>query len=96
MTSSDAWDAWDAGRRVPEQLLDSAADDVHSALVPPGALHQRVTAAQNRSEPFDRAAAEGIEALEGRRARPGHEDRNRAFALSEIGLLQGGCNRDRY
>ena len=45
MSSSDAWDAWDAGRRVPEQLLDSAPDDVHSALVPPGALHHRVTAA---------------------------------------------------
>jgi diguanylate cyclase (GGDEF)-like protein len=26
-------------------VLDSAGDDVHSALVPPGALHQRVTAA---------------------------------------------------
>src|SRR4051812_25769438 len=45
MTSPDAWDAWDEGRRVPEQVLDSTGDDVHSALVPPGALHQRVTAA---------------------------------------------------
>ena len=35
----------DGGRRVPEHVLDSARDDVHSALVPPGALHQRVTAA---------------------------------------------------
>ena len=26
-------------------MLDSDGDDVHSALVPPGALHQRVTAA---------------------------------------------------
>src|SRR6476661_2287122 len=26
-------------------MLDSTGDDVHSALVPPGALHQRVTAA---------------------------------------------------
>jgi diguanylate cyclase (GGDEF)-like protein len=43
-----AWDAWDAsdwGRRVPEHVLDSGTDAVHSALVPPGALHHRVTAA---------------------------------------------------
>ncbi|MCW2705906.1 MAG: Diguanylate cyclase [Blastococcus sp.] len=45
MSTSDAWDAWDVGRRVPEHVLDSARDDVHSALVPPGALHHRVTAA---------------------------------------------------
>src|SRR3954468_22676032 len=45
MSPADAWDAWDEGRRVPEQLLDSSGDDVHSALVPPGALHHRVTAA---------------------------------------------------
>ena len=45
MSTSDAWDAWDGGRRVPEQMLDSDPDDVHSALVPPGALHHRVTAA---------------------------------------------------
>ena len=45
MSASDAWDACDEGRRVPEQMLDSAGDDVHSALVPPGALHHRVTAA---------------------------------------------------
>ena len=47
MTRSQ-WDAWDAtggGRRVLEQVLDSALPSVHSALVPPGALHQRVTAA---------------------------------------------------
>src|SRR3954470_17270557 len=45
MSPSGAWDRWDAGRRVPEQMLDSDTDAVHSALVPPGALHQRVTAA---------------------------------------------------
>ncbi|TFV87187.1 diguanylate cyclase [Blastococcus sp. CT_GayMR16] len=45
MSSSDAWDVWDGGRRVPDDVLDSAGDDVHSALVPPGALHHRVTAA---------------------------------------------------
>src|SRR3954463_10143865 len=45
MSPADAWDAWDEGRRVPEQVLDTAGDDVHSALVPPGALHHRVTAA---------------------------------------------------
>ena len=45
MTSPDTWGAWDGGRRVPGQMLDSLGDDVHSALVPPGALHQRVTAA---------------------------------------------------
>jgi diguanylate cyclase (GGDEF)-like protein len=45
VTSSDAWDAWDGGRRVTEHVLDSDGVDVHSALVPPGALHQRVTAA---------------------------------------------------
>src|SRR3954454_9776964 len=45
MSPADAWDAWDDGRRVPEQGLDTTGDDVHSALVPPGALHQRVTAA---------------------------------------------------
>src|SRR3954469_23199933 len=45
MTPPDAWDAWDGGRRVSEHVLDSGVEDVHSALVPPGALHQRVTAA---------------------------------------------------
>ena len=45
MTAPDAWDGWDGGRRVPDAVLDSAGDGVHSALVPPGALHQRVTAA---------------------------------------------------
>src|SRR3954447_11113343 len=45
MSPSDAWGAWDEGRRVPEHVLDSAGTGVHSALVPPGALHQRVTAA---------------------------------------------------
>src|ERR1700712_3232751 len=40
-----AWDATDRGRRAPEPMLDTSRDDVHSALVPPGALHQRVTAA---------------------------------------------------
>src|SRR4051812_23392087 len=45
MSPADAWDAWDGGRRVPEQVLDTDGVDVHSALVPPGALHQRVTAA---------------------------------------------------
>ncbi|HET6393878.1 MAG TPA: diguanylate cyclase [Blastococcus sp.] len=47
MTRS-AWDAWDAsdwGRRVPEHVLDSGTGAVHSALVPPGALHHRVTVA---------------------------------------------------
>ena len=39
------WDATDDGRRGSEQTLDTPADDVHSALVPPGALHHRVTAA---------------------------------------------------
>jgi diguanylate cyclase (GGDEF)-like protein len=41
----DAWDATDRGRRVSEHVLDSDTDDVHSALVPPGTLHHRVTAA---------------------------------------------------
>ena len=41
----DAWDASDGGRRVSEHVLDSSTDDVHSALVPPGTLHHRVTAA---------------------------------------------------
>jgi tetratricopeptide (TPR) repeat protein len=45
VSASDAWDAWDGGRRVSEQVLDSDGDGVHSALVPPGALHHRVTAA---------------------------------------------------
>ncbi|MCW2636618.1 MAG: Diguanylate cyclase [Blastococcus sp.] len=39
------WDATDRGRRGSEHVLDSDRGDVHSALVPPGALHQRVTAA---------------------------------------------------
>src|SRR4029453_13077921 len=46
--SRSGWDAWDAsdwGRRVSEQVLDSGTDAMHSALVPPGALHHRVTAA---------------------------------------------------
>ena len=41
----DAWDASDGGRRVPPPVLDRGTDAVHSALVPPGALHHRVTAA---------------------------------------------------
>ena len=48
MSAARAWDArdgTDGGRRVPEHVLDSGRDDVHSALVPPGALHHRVTAA---------------------------------------------------
>jgi hypothetical protein len=39
------WDATDEGRRGCGAVLDSGTADVHSALVPPGALHQRVTAA---------------------------------------------------
>lgn len=48
MSPSSAWGTWDAtdgGRRASEHMLDSSRDDVHSALVPPGALHHRVTAA---------------------------------------------------
>lgn len=48
MSPSSAWGTWDTtdgGRRASEHMLDSSGDDVHSALVPPGALHQRVTAA---------------------------------------------------
>jgi diguanylate cyclase (GGDEF)-like protein len=41
----DRWDTTDTGRRASEHLLDTSGDDVHSALVPPGALHHRVTAA---------------------------------------------------
>src|SRR4051794_16810592 len=40
-----AWDTTDRGRRGSEHMLDSVTDDVHSALVPQGALHNRVTAA---------------------------------------------------
>ena len=46
--SRSAWGAWDTtdrGRRGSEHVLDSGTDDVHSALVPPGALHNRVTTA---------------------------------------------------
>ena len=49
MTAWGAWDATDTGRQSSRRgsppVLDSGGDDVHSALVPPGALHQRVTAA---------------------------------------------------
>ncbi len=48
MSTAAGWDAWgttDGGRRVPDDVLDSGGGAVHSALVPPGALHQRVTAA---------------------------------------------------
>ncbi|MDT0278314.1 diguanylate cyclase domain-containing protein, partial [Blastococcus goldschmidtiae] len=48
MTAAAGWDSWgttDGGRRVPGDVLDSDGGAVHSALVPPGALHQRVTAA---------------------------------------------------
>jgi len=49
MTVWGAWDATGTGRQSSRRgsppVLDSARDDVHSALVPPGALHQRVTAA---------------------------------------------------
>jgi diguanylate cyclase (GGDEF)-like protein len=46
--SRSAWGAWgqsDGGRRVSEQVLDTETSAMHSALVPPGVLHHRVTAA---------------------------------------------------
>ncbi len=52
MTQQPGWDASDAtddaadsSRRAGAGALDSPPQDVHSALVPPGALHHRVTAA---------------------------------------------------
>jgi diguanylate cyclase (GGDEF)-like protein len=39
------WGATDGRRRARAHALDTARDGVHSALVPPGALHRRVTAA---------------------------------------------------
>ncbi|MEX5719808.1 diguanylate cyclase domain-containing protein, partial [Geodermatophilus maliterrae] len=52
MTGPSAWDASDttgdltsSPRRARPAVLDSPGPGVHSALVPPGALHQRVTAA---------------------------------------------------
>ncbi|TKJ23437.1 diguanylate cyclase [Blastococcus sp. CCUG 61487] len=48
MTTVRGWDAWGTtgrARRVPDDLLDTEGGGVHSALVPPGTLHQRVTAA---------------------------------------------------
>jgi diguanylate cyclase (GGDEF)-like protein len=48
MSAPHSWDGWgttDAGRRARPHARDTAAGGVHSALVPPGALHQRVTAA---------------------------------------------------
>jgi hypothetical protein len=40
-----ACDVTDGGRRVSEHMLDTGTQSVHSALVPPGTLHHRVTAA---------------------------------------------------
>ncbi len=48
MSPSPAWGTWDATdgrRRASEHMLDTGTDSMHSALVPPGALHHRVTAA---------------------------------------------------
>ncbi len=52
MTVSPRWDSCDETddallpvRRAPGTMRDSRDDAVHSALVPPGALHHRVTAA---------------------------------------------------
>jgi hypothetical protein len=52
VTAGRTWDAsdatddgTDATRRAGARALASPADGVHSALVPPGALHHRVTAA---------------------------------------------------
>ncbi len=52
MTQRPAWDASDGtgdrsdtSRRARPGVLDSPGGGVHSALVPPGALHHRVTAA---------------------------------------------------
>ena len=39
------WDTTDGTRRGAPQVLDTCAEDLHGALVPPGALHHRVTAA---------------------------------------------------
>ncbi len=45
-TGRDGWDGSAPGsRRAPLPVLDSVDNGVHSALVPPGALHHRVTAA---------------------------------------------------
>lgn len=48
MSAARGWDSWDAtgtSRRATGRVLDSGTGGVHSALVPPGALHHRVTAA---------------------------------------------------
>src|SRR4051795_1611196 len=48
MSHSSAWGSWDStddGRRASSHVLDTDGHDMHSALVPPGALHHRVTAA---------------------------------------------------
>jgi diguanylate cyclase (GGDEF)-like protein len=48
VSATPAWGRWDerdGGGRASPLPLDTGTCDVHSALVPPGALHQRVTAA---------------------------------------------------
>jgi diguanylate cyclase (GGDEF)-like protein len=48
MSAPGPWGGWgrtNPVRRAPGGILDRDDDGVHSALVPPGALHQRVTAA---------------------------------------------------
>ncbi len=48
MTEGRGWGRWgttDRKRRGRPRLLDTRIDDMHSAVVPPGALHHRVTAA---------------------------------------------------
>ena len=49
MTARTGWDGSDGSapdpRRAPRPVLDSVDSGGHSALVPPGALHHRVTAA---------------------------------------------------
>jgi diguanylate cyclase (GGDEF)-like protein len=48
MASRRSWGRWDGTgrtRRGRTHLRDSSVTDMHSALVPPGALHHRVTAA---------------------------------------------------
>jgi diguanylate cyclase (GGDEF)-like protein len=91
VSAAAGWDGWgttDGGRRVREYVLDSTGGAVHSALVPPGALHQQVTAALANwrlddaeellsgvdSEPSPYQAAEPDPVL------PGSSDLGRAWA----------------
>ena len=68
--------------------------DTHEAAdVAVASEHQRMTVGEHHGEAVGHAFAEGVEALERRRAAPGHEHRHRRLALAEVEALEHRLDR---